>query len=347
MRCGGFRVSYRSDERIFDTPTPIIGILALLAVLSIVPQFASTYWLDVLNRIGIAIIGALGLNILIGYTGQISIGHAAFLAVGAYATAILEARAGLPFYLAIPAAAVLTSLFGLLFGVPSLRLKGLYLAIATLAAHFITTYVIIHWESMTGGVLGLNVQPAMVFGLPLDSDARIFYLIFALVVPAVLFTKNLFRTRVGRAFIAIRDRDVAASVIGVSLFKYKLLAFVISSFYAGVAGGLMAHHSRILFPDAFTLLVAIDYLAMVIIGGQGSILGTIFGAFFMTFLPEVLKLTATSLTGVYPQAFGLIASTRDVVFGLAVIFFLMFEPQGLAQIWVRFRSYWRLWPYAY
>jgi branched-chain amino acid transport system permease protein len=152
---------------------------------------------------------------------------------------------------------------------------------------------------------------------------------------------------VGRAFIAIRDRDVAASVMGVSLYHYKLLAFVISSFYAGVAGGLMAHHSRIIFPDAFTLLVSIDYLAMVIIGGMGSILGSIFGAVFMTLLPEVLKLSATSLTGVYPQAFGLIASTRDIIFGLAVIFFLMYEPQGLARIWLRLKSYWKLWPYAY
>jgi branched-chain amino acid transport system permease protein len=314
-----------------------------------IPMFASTYELDVLNRIGIAIIGALGLNILIGYTGQISIGHAAFLAVGAYTTAVLEAKIGLPFYLAIPAAALLTAAFGLLFGLPSLRLKGLYLAIATLAAHFITSYVIIHWERMTNGVLGLLVPPATVpvFGLPLDSDARIFYLIFALVIPATFVAKNLVRTKVGRAFIAIRDRDVAAEVIGVSLFKYKLLAFLISSFYAGVAGGLMAYHSRILFPDAFSLLVAIDYLAMVIIGGMGSILGSIFGAIFMTVLPEVLKLTATSLTGVYPQAFGFIASTRDVIFGLAIILFLMFEPQGLARIWLRVRSYWKLWPYSY
>jgi branched-chain amino acid transport system permease protein len=145
----------------------------------------------------------------------------------------------------------------------------------------------------------------------------------------------------------VRDRDVAASVMGVSLLRYKLLAFVVSSFYAGIAGGLMAHHSKILFPDAFTLLVAIDYLAMVIIGGQGSILGSIYGAIFMTLLPEVLKLTATGLTGFYPQAFGMIASARDVVFGLAVILFLMYEPQGLARIWARIRSYWQLWPYSY
>ena len=347
MRCGGFRVSYRSDERIFDTVVPIIALVVFLVALAMVPRFATTYWLDVLNRIGIAVIGALGLNILVGFTGQISIGHAAFLAVGAYATAILETKAGLPFYLAIPVAALLTAVFGLVFGIPSLRLKGLYLAIATLAAHFITTYVIIHWESMTKGVFGLMVPPATVFGLPLDSDARIFYLIFALTIPATLVTKNLFRTKVGRAFIAIRDRDVAAGVMGVNLYRYKLLAFVISSFYAGVAGGLMAHHSRILFPDAFTLLVAIDYLAMIIIGGLGSILGSIFGAVFMTLLPEVLKLTATSLTGVYPQAFGLIASARDIVFGLAVIFFLTYEPQGLARIWGRMRSYWTLWPYSY
>jgi branched-chain amino acid transport system permease protein len=347
VRCGGFRVSYRSDERIFDTAVPIIALVVFLVALALVPRFATTYWLDVLNRIGIAVIGALGLNILVGFTGQISIGHAAFLAVGAYATAILETKAGLPFYLAIPAAALLTAAFGLVFGIPSLRLKGLYLAIATLAAHFITTYVIIHWESMTKGVFGLMVPPATVFGLPLDSDARIFYLIFALTIPATLVTKNLFRTKVGRAFIAIRDRDVAAGVMGVNLYRYKLLAFVISSFYAGVAGGLMAHHSRILFPDAFTLLVAIDYLAMIIIGGLGSILGSIFGAVFMTLLPEILKLTATSLTGVYPQAFGLIASARDIVFGLAVIFFLTYEPQGLARIWGRMRSYWTLWPYSY
>jgi branched-chain amino acid transport system permease protein len=347
MKCGGFRVSYRGDERIFDTVAPVVLLVIFLAGLALVPRFATTYWLDVLNRIGIAVIGALGLNILVGFTGQISIGHAAFLAVGAYATAILEGKAGVPFYLAIPLGALVTSVFGLVFGIPSLRLKGLYLAIATLAAHFITSYGIIHWESMTNGVLGLMVTPATVFGLPLDSDARVYYLIFALAVPAVLFTKNLFRTKVGRAFIAIRDRDVAAAVMGVSLYRYKLLAFVISSFYAGVAGGLMAHHSRILFPDAFTLLVAIDYLAMIIIGGMGSILGSVFGAVFMTVLPEVLKLSATSLTGLYPQAFGLIASVRDIVFGLAVILFLTYEPQGLARIWIRMRSYWQLWPYAY
>ncbi len=347
MQCGGFRISYRGDERIFDTAVPIVGIVLVLAVLAVVPYYATTYWLDVMNRIGIAIIGAIGLNILVGYTGQISIGHAAFLAVGAYATAILEINAGLPFYLAIPLAALITAGFGLIFGIPSLRLKGLYLAIATLAAHFIATYGIIHWERLTNGVLGLMVPTATVFGIPLDSDARVFYLIFALVIPATFFAKNLFRTRVGRAFIAIRDRDVAAGVMGVSLYRYKLLAFVISSAYAGVAGGLMAHHSRIIFPDAFSLLVAIDYLAMIIIGGLGSILGCIFGAIFMTLLPEVLKLGATSLTGVYPNAFGVIASARDIVFGFAVIFFLMYEPLGLARIWVRIRSYWKLWPYAY
>ncbi|HWN05108.1 MAG TPA: branched-chain amino acid ABC transporter permease, partial [Candidatus Dormibacteraeota bacterium] len=187
MQCGGFRTSYRSDERIFDTVAPIIGVLLLIGALALAPRFGTTYWLDVLNRIGIAIIGALGLNILVGYTGQISIGHAAFLAVGAYSTAILEVNAGLPFYLSIPLAALVTSGFGLVFGIPSLRLKGLYLAIATLAAHFITTYGIVHWESMTKGVLGFMVPPATVFGLPLDSDARVFYLIFALVIPATFF----------------------------------------------------------------------------------------------------------------------------------------------------------------
>src|ERR671922_1451835 len=177
MKCGGFRISYRGDERIFDTNAPKVALLALLLFVSAIPLLASTYWLDVLNRIGIAIIGALGLNILIGFTGQISIGHAAFLAVGAYTTAVFEAKLGLPFYLAIPTAALVTAVFGLVFGLPSLRLKGLYLAIATLAAHFITTYVIIHWESMTAGGLGLLVPTPTLFGLALDSDTRIFYVI--------------------------------------------------------------------------------------------------------------------------------------------------------------------------
>src|SRR2546422_6008057 len=291
MQSGDFRVTYASDERIFETRLPIVGLVAMLASIAAVSIVTWTYCTDVVHRFGIAIIGAIGLNILVGFTGQISIGHAAFLSVGAYSTAILEVKAGVPFWLAIPLAAGLTSGFGLLFGVPSLRLKGLYLAIATLAAHFITAYGIIHWESMTNGVLGFNVPPPTVFGFPLDSDARIFYLIFALVVPSVFFAKNLFRTKVGRAFIAVRDRDVAAAVIGVRLHSPKPLAFVISSFYAGVAGGLMAHQSRIPLPHPFSLLVAIDYLAMIIIGGIGSILGSIYRAAFMTLLPEVLKLS--------------------------------------------------------
>src|SRR5262245_22082641 len=213
MKCGGFRVRYRDDERIFDTYTPIVALVVLLSFLLTIPFFASTYWLDVLNRIGIAIIGALGLNLLIGFSGTISIGHAAFLAVGAYTTAVLETKVGLPFYLAIPAAAVGTAVFGLLFGLPSLRLKGLYLAIATLAAHFITTYVIIHWESMTGGVLGLLVPTPNLFGLALDSDSRIFYVMLACVIPAMLVARNLFRTKVGRALIAIPARHLAAPVI--------------------------------------------------------------------------------------------------------------------------------------
>jgi branched-chain amino acid transport system permease protein len=303
--------------------------------------------MDVLNRIGIAIIGAIGLNILLGFTGQISIGHAAFLAVGAYATAILEVNVGLPFFLAIPLGAFITSGFGLIFGIPSLRLKGLYLAIATLSAHFITTYLIVHWESMTKGVLGFTVPPATVFGLPLDSDFRIFYLIYALVVPATLFAKNLFRTKVGRAFIAVRDRDVAASVMGVSLLRYKLLAFIISSFYAGLAGGLMAHHSRILFPDAFTLLVAIDYLAMVIIGGMGSVIGSIFGAIFMTVLPELLRIPERFLSGAFPDIFAIFHSLRDGTFGLIVVLFIIFEPDGLAARWRTIKNYWKLWPFSY
>jgi branched-chain amino acid transport system permease protein len=347
MQTGDFRVTYASDERIFETRLPIVGLVALLAALAFVPLVAGTYWLDVLNRIGIAIIGAIGLNILVGFTGQISIGHAAFLAVGAYSTAILETKAGLPFWLAIPLAAAVTSVFGLVFGVPALRLKGLYLAIATLAAHFITTYGIIHWERMTNGVLGFNVAPATVFGLPLDSDARIFYLIFALVVPAVFFAKNLFRTKVGKAFVAIRDQDISAEVMGVEVFRYKLLSFGVSSFYVGVAGSLLAYQARIISPENFPLTLAIEYLGMIIIGGLGSVLGSILGATFITLLPEALRLGTGALSHEYPALIQLFAPLKLGVFGLAIVLFLVFEPDGMAARWQRIKAYWKLYPFSY
>jgi branched-chain amino acid transport system permease protein len=303
--------------------------------------------MDVLNRILIAVIAATGLNILTGFTGQISLGNAAFLAVGAYTTAFLSGRLGLPFPLVIPAAGVVTALVGMVFGVPSLRLKGLYLAVATLAAHFVVEFTVVHWEAVTGGVNGISVPPAKLGPLELDGDKQVYWLILPLAAGMLLGAKNLFRTKVGKAFVAIRDQDISAEVMGVNVFKYKLLSFGVSSFYVGVAGALLAYQARIISPENFPITVAIDYLGMIIIGGLGSVLGSIFGAVFITLLPELLRLATGALADTYPALVTLFASLKMGIFGLAIVLFLVFEPDGMAARWHRIKAYWKLYPFSY
>jgi branched-chain amino acid transport system permease protein len=347
MRCGDFRQSYAEDMSLFDSPLPRVLLSGLLVFLLVLPQFATTYWLDVLNRIFIAIIGAAGLNVVTGYTGLISLGTAAFLAVGGFATAALAGKAGLPFVVVIPLSGLVTALVGLVFGIPSLRLKGLYLAVATLAAHYIVEFTVTHWDSMTGGVNGISVPAAQFAGLVLSDDRKIYYLIFPIMVGLLFFTKNLFRTKVGKAFVAIRDQDISAEVMGVDVFRYKLLAFAVSSFLIGVAGSLLAYQARIISPENFPITLAIDYLGMVIIGGLGSILGSIFGAIFITLLPELLRLGTDALSAHWPGLMQLVAPLKSGVFGLVVILFLIFEPDGMAARWNHIKAYWKLYPFSY
>ena len=348
VRCGDFKTSYAKDMAIFDSAFARWSLSLFLLALLTVPLYASSYWLDVVNRIGIAVIGALGLNILTGFTGQISLGNAAFLAVGAYTTAYVGAQLpGLPFVIVILLSGLAAAVVGMVFGVPSLRLKGLYLAMATLAAHFIVEFVSTHWNDVTGGVAGVSVSPASLFKYSLDTDGKLFYLIFSLVFFLVFFAKNLFRTKVGKAFVAIRDHDISAEVMGVNLFKYKLMSFGISSFYVGVAGSLLAYQAKYISPENFPITLAIDYLGMIIIGGLGSILGSILGAIFITVLPELLRLGASSLSDTFPALVGLFASLKQGVFGLAIVLFLIFEPDGMAERWRKIKTYWRLYPFSY
>jgi branched-chain amino acid transport system permease protein len=347
MRCGDFRTTYAADMAIFETPLARWGLGVFLVLVFLFPLIATNYWMDVINRIGIAVIGAVGLNILTGFTGQISLGNAAFLAVGAYSTAAIATRWDLPWPLTVPLAGLITALVGMVFGTPSLRLKGLYLAMATLAAHFIVEFVVVHWDSVTGGVNGISVPPARIFALAFDSDKSLFYVIASVAVVLVLFAKNLFRAKVGKAFIAIRDQDISAEVMGVNVFKHKLMSFGVSSFYVGVAGSLLAYQARIISPENFPLAVGIDYLGMIIIGGLGSILGSILGAIFITLLPELLRLVTGALTGILPGLVQLFASLRMGVFGLAIVLFLIFEPDGLAARWHTIKNYWKLYPFSY
>jgi branched-chain amino acid transport system permease protein len=285
--------------------------------------------------------------LLTGFTGQISLGHAAFVGVGGYTTAVLITQLNFSFWLALPFAGLVAAVAGLIIGIPSLRVKGLYLCMATLAAQFIFEFIFIHWESVTQGIRGINVPAPTFFGFALNTEKRFYYLTVVVVILAVAFARNLVRSRVGRAFVAIRDRDLAAEIIGISLFRYKLTAFAISSFYAGVAGALWVSFMRIVTPDHFPFHLSIQYLAMVIVGGLGSILGSIFGAVFMIVTPEVLNVVSSALNETIPGMGQLFIPMKEVVFGGLIVLFLIFEPLGLAEIWRRIKAFFLLWPFSY
>ena len=345
--CGDYKTSYKEDMVLFQTLFSKFWLVAFLIFLCIIPHFLDDYVLYVCNMIGIAIIGALGLNILTGFTGLISLGHGAFLGIGAYASAYLVMDLGFPFFIALPCAGLITAVFGMVFGIPSLRLKGLYLAIATLAAQFIIEYLMVHVEPITNGVLGKMVDFPAFMGFTFDTDLKYFYLVATMAVIATMVSKNIVRTRPGRAFIAIRDQYISAEVMGVNLFHYKLMAFAFSSFLAGIAGSLWAHYVTIITPEHFTIGVSIEYLAMIIIGGMGHIIGSIFGAVFMVLLPEVLRVMSGALSGEFPMIVNLFAAIKEGIFGLIIMGFLIYEPDGMAHRWQMIKAYWKLWPFSY
>jgi len=348
--CGNFNETYEQELTIFETDygrlSMLIGLILLFAV---VPFISSAYLLYIINIIGIYAIAAIGLNLLIGYTGQISLGHGAFFGVGAYSAAILATKAGFPFIIAVPLAGVITAIVGMLFGLPSARLKHLYLCIATLAGQIILEYVFVQWESLTGGAAGISIPSASLFGIDLGSDRNFYYVIFICFAVMTWMAVNLIRTRYGRAFIAIRDNDQAAEGMGIPIFQYKLLSFAISSFYAGFAGALYAYYMMSITPEPFNLWLSIEYIAMIIIGGLGSIPGSVFGTIFIITLNELLSLTTDFLMNVGAST-GIaitIAPLRELVYGLAIILFIIFEPKGLAEVWRIVRSSFRLWPFSY
>ena len=343
MRIGTLKESYIADAALFDSRTQRIWLAVAGALLVLFPFMASDYWLYLACLVSINVAGATGLNILTGYTGLVSLGQAAFMGLGAYTVAIVQARWDTPVLFNLLAGGFVAMLGGIVVGLPSLRVKGLYLAIATIAASFIAHFLFANLR-LTGGTAGLTLQPATVFGVALDTSFRLYWVIVPVTLLMLLGAANLFRTRIGRAFIAIRDRDISAEVLGIPLLRYKLLSFGLSSFYAGVAGGLWAYFFRVVTPESFPLLMSIFFLAAIIVGGMGSILGGILGAVFMTMVPELLKLIVDLLPGGSELAVFL-SPVRTMVFGLLIIVFLVFEPQGLAEMWRRLRRFFHLWPF--
>jgi branched-chain amino acid transport system permease protein len=345
VRIGDFKESYAADEALFRTPTARAWLGVLLAALAVFPFLAGDYLLYLANLVGVLAIGALGLNILTGYTGQISLGHAAFMGVGAYAAAIAATRFAAPFWLAVPLGGIAACLAGAVVGVPSLRIKGLYLAIATLAAQVIFEWVFTNWTGVTGGIRGINVAPASLLGFDFDTDRRTYFLVVALAALHAYGAANLFRTRVGRAFVAIRDHDLSAELMGVNLFRTKILAFMISSYYAGIAGGLFVYFAKVVTPESFPLSLSIQYLAMIIVGGLGKIQGALYGTVFVTLVPEGLRSLTQLAQLVSPEAMIWFYPMRDIVFGAMIVGFLVFEPHGLAEIVNRIRRFFALWPF--
>lgn len=334
-------------------------VLAVALVL-IMPFVLGESEIRIANNIMIAIVGAVGLNILTGYTGQISLGQGAFLAVGAYGFGLLVAFFNVPWFLALLGGAVITAVIGGFFGLPSLRLKGLYLAVATLAAQVIVEWVIKRWDPIDGELDGrttdaLNIDPHTLFGNPawqLNNNEYAFYwFALAIVVVVLLMTNNLFRTHIGRAFIAIRDQDIAAEVMGVNLYRYKVLAFAVSSFLVGLAGGMLALHSTAISFERFTIEVSIEYLAMIIIGGLGSVTGSVYGAIFIVLLPEILRNMGRAIAGTDPAALSefnrILPFAQQGAFGIAIVATLIIEPAGVKKLWQNVKDYFRLWPFDY
>lgn len=347
LESGHYKTSYVSDMKIFRTPYERLRVYVLVALVLLAPLIVSNYIVGLLTLCAIASIGAIGLNILTGFTGQISIGVGAFLGVGGYTSAILTTTLGLSFWVALPVAGIMTAIIGSLFGIPSLRLKGLYLAIATLAAQVVILFVISRWTSLTGGTAGMVLSRPKVGDFAFSSNTSYYYLTVIILLFTVLYATNLIRTRIGRAFLAVRDRDVAAQIMGINLFRYKVLAFAISSFFVGIAGALLAHYTMIVSPELYSTHVSIEYLAMILVGGLGSVFGSILGAVFITLLPVVLD-SLTDIANTYLPGFNnLILAFRQFVFGLVIILFLIFEPGGLVHIWNNIKAYFRLWPFSH
>lgn len=344
MRIGTAKFSYSRDEALFDSRTQYTWLAILAGSLFVFPFVASEYWLYLACLVAINIVSTTGLNILTGYTGLVSLGQAAFMGIGAYAVAYMDNHFGAPIVINLMVAGGVAMLGGIIVGIPSLRVKGLYLAISTIAASMILHFIFSNWSSVTGGTGGVTVSPPSVLGFSLDTSFRFYWMVVPVTVIMLLGAANLFRTRIGRAFIAIRDRDISAEVLGIPLLQYKLLSFALSSFYAGVAGGLWAYFFRIVTPESFPLSMSIFFLTAIIVGGMGSLLGSILGAIFVTMIPEVLKL----MVGVLPisaDATLILSPVRTIVFGLLIIAFLILEPLGLQEIWRRIRRFFHLWPF--
>ena len=335
-----FKTDYAQDLQLFRHGGQTFWYEALAGALVLVPWLLSPYFVSQLTFVLIYSIVALGLMLLSGFTGQISLGHAAFLAVGAYTESVLAAK-GWPFPFSMAAAALAAGIVGVIVGTPALRVKGIYLAIATMAFNIIVEEILARWESVTGGNSGLQVGPLAMFGWTAQDEREMYYVALVITAIVTLGVVNLLRSPTGRAFVAIRDSEISAASMGINLALCKSTAFVLSAAITGIAGALYAHKLRIVTPDQFTVLQSIEMLMMVVIGGLGSIHGAFFGAAFVIILPQLIAVAKDYL----PPAIGQATGLQPTLFGLILVGFILFEPLGLYGRWVKTRTFFQLFPF--
>jgi branched-chain amino acid transport system permease protein len=345
---GVYNVRYEQDMAIIRTKQQWACAIAFLIFLLFIPLFFSSYIISVFNTLCIVIVACTGLQVLLGYAGQISLAQSAFLGLGAYTYALLMTRLSMPFWLAMICSGVLCAIIGIFFGLPSLRLKGFYLAIVSVAAQYLIVYFVIHLPNLTGGVMGMIVPEAKIGTIVFNSEGSQWYLIMPITAIMLMFAKNLGRSRVGRALIAIKDNDIAAEIMGVNVFLYKVAAFAYCSFYAGFAGSLWGMHEIMISSEQFTLMDSIWYLAILIVGGLGSIAGVVFGTIFLNVLREFINIFTPIIAGFAPsigKSFFAVATYG--LFGIIIAMFLIFEPRGLAHRWELIKVGYRLWPFSH
>ncbi len=347
---GVFDVRYEQDMAVVRTVPQWATLIGFLILLAVLPLFAGSYFLSFMILTGIALIAVLGLNILTGYAGQISIGHQAFVAVGAYTTAVLMNSFHWNFWATVPMAGIAAAGVGVLFGLPSFRLKMLYLTMSTLAAQFIIMAFFNHaFPDYFNSVSGIRVSRPELWGIDFRENEAFYYVVIVMAVILTIFAKNLVRSRSGRAFVAIRDNDLAGEVIGINVARYKLYAFAIGCFYAGISGALHATYYRMVNPPQFTIDVSIWYLGCLIVGGMGTTVGVVYGVLFLRIIRELVTFISPVLGGmVSPINAPKIGPGLAVIsWAFVVVLFLIFEPRGLAHTWEVLKSRFRHWPFKY
>lgn len=347
LPCGTFPERYEQDKAIVRTRLQWGLLVSFLILLFTLPLFLPTRFIGMINIAAIFLVAVVGLQITTGYAGQVNLGQSAFLGMGAYMTAFFAANLGLPFWLTIPIGGVSAAIFGAIFGLPAVRVKGFYLALTTLAATFIFHFMMLRLPGF-GAASGIGLPAATIGDLRLVSYEAQYYLIMVITVVMVFFAYGVVRSRVGRAFTAIRDNDNAAQILGINLFYYKTLAFIIGTFYAGIAGGLWAYNIRFVSAEQFTLFQSLWFVGMIIVGGMGSILGAIFGTILLRGLEELITWLGPTLAVIFPEIGGNIYfAGMNLILGGAIMLFLIFEPKGLAHRWNIFKNAYRLWPFPY